>query len=56
MSKLKVKKELLGKDTLVTVQTPGGRVFNFLLDTASPKQLEWCKAAGIDIFELEQSK
>jgi hypothetical protein len=56
MSKLKVKKELLGKETLVTVQTPGGRVVNFPLDTADQKQLSWCKSAGLDIFEQEQSK
>jgi hypothetical protein len=53
MSKLKVKKELLGKGTQVTVQTPGGRVFIFPLDTADPKQLGWCKDAGLDIFEQE---
>ena len=56
MSKLKVKKELLGKDTQVTVQTPGGRVFTFPLDTANQTQLDWCKKAGIDLFEQEQTK
>jgi hypothetical protein len=54
--KLKVKKELLGKDTQVTVQTPGGRVFTFPLDTANQTQLDWCKKAGIDLFEQEQTK
>lgn len=51
--KLKVRKDLLGKGTQVTVQTPGGRVFTFPLDTAIPKQLEWIKDAGLDVFETE---
>jgi len=56
MSKLKVKKELLGNGTLVTVQTPGGRVVNFPLDSANQTQLDWCKKAGLEIFEQEQTK
>ena len=51
MSKLKVKKEFLGKGTQVTVQTPGGRVFTFPLDSAIDEQLKWCKTAGLDVFE-----
>lgn len=53
MKALKVRKELLGKGTQVTVQTPGGRVFSFPLDTANHKQLEWCRSAGLDVFEAE---
>jgi hypothetical protein len=56
MAKLTVKKSLLGKGTEVTVQTPGGRVFAFPLDTADQQQLKWCKEAGLDIFESTQPK
>lgn len=56
MKALKVRKELLGKGTQVTVQAPEGRVFSFPLDSADQKQLGWCKAAGLDVFENETKK